>query len=323
MQRVIALVGPTGVGKSAVAVELAQSLGAEIVSCDSMQVYRSMRVLSQAPTHAQRVLIQHHLIDCIDPTQDFSVGEYRRTAAPIINQILERGKRVLIVGGTGLYVKALTEGLCDAPPADTRIREQLWTECHGVGSTGLYDRLRGIDAIAASRIHPNDARRIIRALEVYTLTGRPISAWWRQASAELLQGHVQVIGLDRDREELYERINKRLLHMVYEEGVINEIRHLMRLPLSRTARQVHGFIDIEKYLASQTTLKDTLVVWQQRVRHYARRQLIWFRQASNIQWLTIGSEEPPWETSARVLDALRHPGAEIEPLASSQPELDR
>ena len=115
MQRVIALVGPTAVGKSAIAVELAHLIGAEIVSCDSMQVYRHMRLLSQAPTHGQRSQVQHHVIDCIEPTQGFSVGEYRKMAAPIINQILERGKRVLIVGGTGLYLKALTEGLCDAP----------------------------------------------------------------------------------------------------------------------------------------------------------------------------------------------------------------
>ena len=133
MQRVIALVGPTAVGKSAVAVEIAQALHAEIVSCDSMQVYRHLPVLTQAPTHAQRAQVQHHLIDCIEPTDDFSVGEYRRMASPIINQILERGRRVLIVGGTGLYVKSLTEGLCDAPPADTRIRERLWTECYGRG----------------------------------------------------------------------------------------------------------------------------------------------------------------------------------------------
>ena len=198
MQRIIALVGPTAVGKSAIAVELAQALGAEIVSCDSMQVYREMRVLSQAPTHAQRSQVQHHLIDCIEPTQSFSVGEYRKTAGPIINQILERGKRVLIVGGTGLYLKALTEGLCDAPPADVRVREQLWSECHGIGSARLYDRLSGIDSVAASRIHPNDARRIIRALEVYALTGRPISSWWRAASAELLSGQVTVIGINRD-----------------------------------------------------------------------------------------------------------------------------
>ena len=305
MQRVFALVGPTGIGKSAIAVELAQSLGAEIVSCDSMQVYRHMSLLTQAPTHAQRALVQHHLIDCVEPTQSFSVGQYHKTAAPIINRILERGKRVLIVGGTGLYLKALTEGLCDAPPADNRVREQLWSECQGLGSAMLYDRLRGVDSLAASRIHPNDARRIIRALEVYTLTGRPISTWWRQASAELLQGQVQIIGINREREDLYARVNERVLHMVYEQGVINEVRQLLHLPLSRVSRQVHGLGDLEAYLSGRLTLKDAIAVWQQRVRNYARRQMVWFRQTPGIRWLTLGTEEPPWESATRVLDLMQ------------------
>jgi len=305
MHRVIALVGPTAVGKSAIAVELAQALGAEIVSCDSMQVYQEMAVLTQAPTHAQRAQVQHHLVSCIEPTHGFSVGEYRRMAAPIIDRILAHGKRALIVGGTGLYLKALTEGLCDAPPADVRIREQLWSECHGVGSPALYNRLQGIDSVAASRIHPHDARRIIRALEVYALTGRPISSWWRQASAELLHGQVTVLGLDRDREELYQRIDDRVLHMVYEQGVINEARVLLRLALARSARQVHGLSDIEQYLTGRLSLKETIEAWQQRVRHYARRQLMWFRQTPNLQWVTIPQDEHPWETAARLMDLIR------------------
>jgi len=305
MQRVIALVGPTAVGKSAIAVELAQALTAEIVSCDSMQVYQGTRILTQAPTHAQRVQVQHHLIDCIDPSSSFSVGEYRRTAGPIINRILERGKRALITGGTGLYLKAMTEGLCDAPPADMRIREQLWGECQGAGSTSLHHRLSGVDSVAASRIHPNDARRIVRALEVYALTGRPISSWWRQASAELLQGQVTVIGLMRDRDELYGRIDERVLHAVYEEGVINEVRQLLRGPLSRTVRQVHGLADLERYLEGRNSLKDTVAVWQQRVRNYARRQMIWFRRTPDIQWVQVSADEPPWETAQRLLDVIR------------------
>ena len=316
MQRIVALVGPTASGKSAIAVELAQSLGAEIVSCDSMQVYRHMSTLTQSPTHAQRAQIQHHLVDLSEPTQTFSVGEYRRIAGPLINRILERGKRVLIVGGTGLYLKALTEGLCDAPPADMRIREQLWSECHGIGSAKLYDRLRGVDSLAAARIHPNDARRIIRALEVYALTGKPISSWWRSASAELLPGNVTIIGLHRDRDALYERINNRLLHMVYEEGVINEVRQLLRLPLSRTARQVHGLADIEQYLNGTISLKEMVETWQQRVRNYARRQLIWFRQTPNIQWVEIQADEHPWETAGRVLDLVRRHRAQAVEVGS-------
>lgn len=311
MSRVIALVGPTAVGKTAVAVELAEQLGAEIVSCDSMQVYRRMPVLSQSPTHAQRTRIQHHLIDCVDPTDNFSAGEYRKAAAPIINQLLGRGKRVLITGGTGLYLKVLTEGFCDAPPADVRIREQLWGECTGQGSPALHSRLRQVDQTAASRIHPNDARRIIRALEVYAVTGRPISLWWRQASQELMPGQVAVFGLDRDREALSARINARLLHMVYEEGVINEARHLLALPLSRTARQMHGLADIEAYLSGRLTLRETIAAWQQRVRQYARRQLIWFRQTPGLRWVRLAEGEQPWETAARLHELLSRPAEAV------------
>ena len=305
MQRVIALVGPTAVGKSAIAVELARWTGAEIVSCDSMQVYRQMAVLTQSPTHAQRAQVQHHLVDCVDPVHAFSVGEYRRMAASIIDRLLTHGKRALIVGGTGLYLRAMTEGLCDAPPGDVRVRERLWSECHGLGSPILYDRLRGVDAVAAARIHPNDARRIIRALEVYALTGKPISGWWQQASAELLQGQVTVIGITRAREALYQRINARLLHMIYEDGVINEVRALLRLPISKTVRQVHGLADIERYLQGKVSLKQTIETWQQRVRNYAKRQLVWFRRTPKIQWVEISDGEHPWETAARILELVR------------------
>ena len=306
MQRVLALVGPTAVGKSIIAVELARRIDAEIISCDSMQVYRHMRVLTQAPTHPLRAQVQHHLVECVEPSHAFSVGEYRRIAVPVINSILERGKRVLIVGGTGLYLKSLTDGLCDAPPGDTKVREKLWSECQGVGSTELHNRLRGVDTTAASRIHPNDARRIIRALEVYALTGRPISNWWRQASAELLRDHGGIIGLNRDREELYKRIRERILHQVYEEGVINEARKLLGLVLSRSARQVHGLAEIEQYLAGETALTEMAGRWEQRVRNYVRRQLIWYRQTAGIHWLTIPPDERPWETNERILDLVRH-----------------
>jgi tRNA dimethylallyltransferase len=323
MQRIVALVGPTAVGKTAIAVELALALDAEIVSCDSMQVYRQVPLLSQAPTRAQRALVQHHLLDCIEPTENFSAGQYHQMALPVIEYLLSRGKRVLLVGGTGLYLKAITEGLCDAPAGDVRVREQLWHECRQTGSPSLHNRLQGIDATAASRIHPNDARRIIRALEVYALTGKPLSSWWRQARSELFEGPVTVIGLTREREELYQRINARLLHMLYEEGVINEVRQVLKRPLSRTARQIHGLADIEQYLHGVKSLKEITETWQQRVRHYAKRQMTWFRQTPGVQWVELKPDEHPWESAARILPLVRSNTSEPAPLLSEPPAVGR
>lgn len=303
--RIIALVGPTAVGKSAVAVELAQALGAEIVSCDSMQVYRRMRVLSQAPTAAQRAQVPHHLIECVEPTEPFNAGAYRTRALAIIEHLAARGQRVLIVGGTGLYLRAITEGLCEAPPADGDVRSKLWEECRGVGSARLHDRLQAVDAAAASRIHPHDARRIIRALEVYAVSGQPLSSWWRQTTPALTHDGVRIIGLTRERQALYRRINDRLLHMIYEEGVINEVRPLLRLALSHTARQVHGLGDLERYLGGEMSLKETMAIWQQRVRQYAKRQLTWFRATPGIEWVEVPEEERAWQTSARLMERLR------------------
>ena len=304
----MALVGPTGVGKTAVSIELAQRMNAEIVSCDSMQVYKRLPMLTQAPTAEQRMRVPHHVIECVEPTAHFSAGAYRHMALPIINDILQRGKRVLIVGGTGLYLKALVEGLCDAPAVDGAIRQQLWTECRAQGSLALHNRLQAVDAVAASRIHPHDARRIIRAMEIFVATGTPLSRFWQQGKTEPLEEPVRLIGITRDREELYERIHERLLQMIYEDGVVNEVRRVLAEPLSSTARHVHGLPDLERYLSGAVSLKDTIAIWQQRVRQYAKRQLTWFRHTPGLEWMSIPAQEPPAQSAERLLAPLRANG---------------
>jgi tRNA dimethylallyltransferase len=171
MQRIIALIGPTAVGKTDVSIELAKRLDAEIVGCDAMQVYRRMPILTQQSGLEQREAVPHHLIDCVEPSEAFSVGRYRRLALEAIAQIHARGKAVLLVGGTGLYLKALTDGLCEAPPADVRVRERLWEAIRQEGSEAFHQRLQRVDPTAAAKVHSHDARRIVRALEVYELTG--------------------------------------------------------------------------------------------------------------------------------------------------------
>jgi tRNA dimethylallyltransferase len=306
--RIIALVGPTAVGKSAVAVDVAEAIGAEIVSCDALQVYRRMQVLTQAPTAAQRVRVAHHLIECIEPTESFNVGCYQRLAAAAIAEILARGRRVLLVGGTGLYLKALLEGLCEAPAADPLVRAQLWRDCRAAGSDGLYERLRAVDAAAAARIHQRDARRIVRALEVYTLTGRPLSVWWRTTRPAVELEAVPVIGLIRERAALYERINQRVRRMVEDDGVLEEARALVSEALSPTARQVHGLTWLARSLTGQVALAEALSAWQQQVRHYAKRQLTWFRRTPGLRWILMPDEEPAETTAQRLVDLLSDGG---------------
>ena len=306
MSRIVALIGPTAVGKTDVAIELATRLDAEIVGCDSMQVYRRMAALAAQPTAEQRAVVAHHLIDCVEPSESFNVGQYRRLALEALGDIQRRGKTALIVGGTGLYLKALTNGLGGAPPADAIVRDRLWQTADAQGSEALHKRLQGVDPVAASKIHPNDPRRTVRALEVYELTGRPLSGSWRWADDG--QGlPMMLIGLHRDRAELYERINRRVEHMIRDERVLEEVRALpdSGVALSRTARQVHGLRFLEAYLRGRQLLEEVIPQWQQQVRNYAKRQLTWFRAESRIQWLACEHEGSSRALIGRILAMVR------------------
>ena len=304
---VIALVGPTAVGKTDLAIELAKRLEAEIVGCDSMQVYRGMAVLTQQPTPAQRQAVRHHLIDCIEPEEIWNVGRYRAMALEAIAQIQGRGRAVVIAGGTGLYLKALTDGLCDAPPADARIREALMRQAETEGAEALYARLHAVDPDAAAKIHPRNARRVVRALEVYELTGQPLSrgwAWGRAAATHEGAGsplNMTVVGLMRERDALYARINRRVERMILEDGVLDEVRRLLPRRCSRTAGQVHGLAFLEAHLQGMATLEQIIPLWQQQVRRYAKRQLTWFRAQPQIRWVNVREGEPISDTVSRML----------------------
>ncbi|MBI3319269.1 MAG: tRNA (adenosine(37)-N6)-dimethylallyltransferase MiaA [Candidatus Omnitrophica bacterium] len=302
MPSIIALMGPTAVGKTDVSIELAKRLGAEIVGCDSMQVYRRMAVLSQQPTPEQRAAVPHHLIDCVEPTESFSVGRYRRDALEAIEAIHRRGKTVLLVGGTGLYLKALADGLCEAPPVSPRIRETLWQLVEERGHGSLYERLQAVDPVAAGAIHPHNARRVVRALEVYEATGEPLSSFWERARGA--GRSITVIALDRDRAELYARINRRVERMLSEERVLDEVKVLLTLPLSHTARQVHGLKFLESFLRGEQGLEETIRAWQQQVRNYAKRQLTWFRADPRVRWITLAPHETSKDATPRILPYL-------------------
>jgi tRNA dimethylallyltransferase len=250
-----------------------------------------MKVLSQQPTQEQLEAVPHHLIGCVEPTESFNVGQYRRLALKAIDDIHSRKGKILLVGGTGLYLKSLTEGLSEAPPANPKLRAELWTVAQNEGSHILHERLQKIDPQAATKIHSNDAKRLVRALEVYATTGRPMSSFWQWGEPGQSELEIQVIGLDRDRAELYERINMRVIHMIEKEQVIEEAKRVLALTLSDTACTIHGLPFLQAYIKGERTLDQTISLWQQQVRNYAKRQLIWFRGDPKIKWVQLNRDD--------------------------------
>ncbi len=294
------LTGPTGSGKSQLGVELAERLGAEIISMDSMALYRGMDIGTAKPTDAQRQRVRHHLIDVLDPWESASVAWWRAQAIACCRDIQARGRRVLIVGGTPLYLKALLRGLFDGPAQDEGVRQRLTAEAEQAGPAVLHARLAGVDPLAAARIHPHDRRRLIRALEVWELTGRPISSWQQQwghpaAYAARLASDAwqdRCLWLDVPRDELYAALHRRVEAM-FAAGWVEEVqalRHLPR-PLSREAAQALGYKEVLAHVEGRASLAETIALVQIRSRQFAKRQLTWFR---NLPECRPASRELTW-----------------------------
>jgi tRNA dimethylallyltransferase len=280
-QNALILTGPTGSGKSRLALTLAERLGAEIISMDSMALYRHMDVGTAKPGAEERSRIPHHLLDVLHPWESASVAWWLEQAAACCRDIEHRGKRVLFVGGTPLYLKALLYGLFDGPPADEEVRRRLTEQAEREGPQALHDRLARLDPASAARLHPNDVRRVIRALEVHELTGRPLSAWqtqWTPTPANTA-GENRCLCLDLPRDVLYQRIDRRVERMI-AAGLVEEVRALRRLgrPLSREASQALGYKEMFAYLDGKATLPETSARIQTRTRNFAKRQLTWFRR---------------------------------------------
>lgn len=287
---VLILTGPTGSGKSSLSLELAPQLNAEIVSMDSMALYRGMDILSAKPDEKAQAQVPHHLIDILNPWESASVAWWLEQAERVCQDIIQRAKQPLIVGGTPLYLKALLYGLFEGPPADEALREQLTQRATQEGGESLHAELAKVDSISANRLHPNDIRRIVRALEVYHLTGKPISEWqqqWSEPPTTDTFDRPRCLCLDWDRAELYERINVRVLQMI-EEGLIQEVEALRNLSqaISREASQAVGYQDCCDYLDGQISKAEMISKIQQRSRRYAKRQLTWFRHTSECQFVS-------------------------------------
>lgn len=284
-RKLLAVVGPTAVGKSEVGVRLAEALGGEIVSADSMQVYRGLDIGTGKVTLEERRGIPHHLLDVVEPAETFSAAQYEKLALAAITGIRARGRLPILVGGTGLYYRVVVrEYLFAGPGADPELRARLTGEARAEGSPALHRRLAGVDPVAASRLHPNDLRRIIRALEVYTLTGVPISAQ-QQASPEPRFDLVSV-ALTAPRENLYQRIDRRVEQML-ARGLLAEVRALVARGLASwlTAVQALGYKEFFPYLRGEEELPAAVARLKQETRRYAKRQLTWFRREPGLRWL--------------------------------------
>jgi tRNA dimethylallyltransferase len=287
------LTGPTASGKSAVGHELARRLSAEIVSMDSMSLYRGMDIGTAKPDAAARREVPYHLLDVLEPSQEYSLAQYVTAAWNAAADILRRGRQVLFVGGTPLYLKALLRGIFEGPPADWELRRRLQHEAAENGPAYLHGRLAAVDPLAAARLKPRDTRRLIRALEVFEKTGTPISELQRQFDQPLPQSECRVFALVWPREQLHARIERRVDEM-FSAGLVDEVRGLLaRGPLSRTAAQAVGYREVIEYLHAApvargpVSLADTVELVKRHTRQLAKRQMTWLRSLSECRMVPV------------------------------------
>ncbi len=306
----ILITGVTASGKAKLAFDLASEIDAEIISVDSMKVYRRMDIGTAKPPIKTREKVRYHLIDIVEPSESFSLGRFLELANEAIEDIKSRGKTVIAVGGTSLYIKALLYGLFDGPASDEKTREQLRQQAETHGLEKLYHKLEKIDPDAAERIHPNDEKRVIRALEVYQLTGKPISTFQKQwprlqnTKQDMLH-KFKIIVLRRQKQIESRRINSRVKKMI-DDGLVDEVKSLLAEDesLSKQARSAIGYAEIIDYLEGKTTLEDAAELIKKNTRHLAKHQRTWFKTFPVINWLDIEEYELPEHILARVKEIL-------------------
>lgn len=311
------LAGPTGCGKSEIAVALAKRIDAEIVALDSMSLYRGMDVGTAKPSRAAQECVPHHLIDVIEPHEQFSVAQYLDAARAVCRDVVDRGRTPLFVGGTGLYLRAILRGVFEGPPADWTFRRKLEAEAASRPPGYLHHRLSEVDPASAARLHEGDTRRLIRALEVFHLTGRPLSVQQTQFPLPPERRPRRVDWLSPPRRWLYDRIDRRVEAMI-DAGLVDEVRRLLAasepdskspvgIPdsqspaLSRTARQALGYKEIIAHLDGELTLDEAVALIQQRTRQFAKRQHTWFRNLPECTEVRITGAETAEELAERLL----------------------
>ena len=285
---IILIVGPTGVGKTEISVEIALALNTEIINADSRQIYKLMDIGTAKPPKALQSKVRHHLIDIIYPDEYFSAGEYGRRAREVILSLWERGMIPLIVGGSGLYIKALIYGFFKGSETDQELRESFMEYANKIGERSLYERLIKVDPDAAKRIHPKDTMRIVRALEVYEKTGKPISILQDNFAMKDSPYRPIMIGLCRERKNLYKRIDKRVDLMI-NQGLIDEVKGLLDMGYSEELNSMMGigYKQIIGFLKGEYDLNSAIAILKRDSRRYAKRQMTWFRKAEGIEWIDV------------------------------------
>lgn len=300
------LTGATASGKTRTGIEMAKRLNAEIISLDSMAIYRGMDVGTAKPTLEQQLEVQHHLLDVKDPVESFSVSDYRELALKTMDEIRERGHEVIVVGGTALYLKALIRGMFDGPPADWEFRKQIEAELAEVDANLLHQRLKVIDPVSAHKIHPNDRRRIVRALEVFKLTGKPISHWQMEFDQGRDADECKVFTLRHPRPELHRRIEQRVDDM-FESGLVTEVQALLDKwkDLGQTAAQAVGYREVIAHIQDDFPLEETVEKVRIRTRRFARHQETWFRGLSECRMIDLTDDFDPAQTAEQLIQMGR------------------
>ena len=285
--KVIVIVGPTASGKTSLSIELAKQINGEIVSCDSMQIYKDMDIGSAKPNVDEMQGIKHYMIDTVEPIERFSVARYKKEAEEAIEEILKKGKTPIVVGGTGLYANSLIYGI---EYDDIKLDEKYRIELMNIAKTPeglkkLYEQAKIIDKKATEKISPNDKKRIIRILEIYKATGKSKTEQEEKSRKNGVRYDYKVFGINIERQILYERINKRVDIMI-EQGLINEVKALIeKYPEFPTAMQAIGYKEIVQYLKNEISKEDAIEKIKQETRRYAKRQITWFKRIENIRWL--------------------------------------
>jgi tRNA dimethylallyltransferase len=298
----VVLLGPTGSGKTSLSIALARQFDGEIVSCDSVAVYRGLEIGSAKPSAEQRKQVPHHLLDVVDPNAFYTAGDYSRDARAAIAAITGRGRLPIVTGGTGLYLRALLQGLFPGPQRSAGLRDRLLRKAETRGALVLHRILKRLDPASAARIHANDVAKVIRAIEVTLSASRPMSEAWKEGQEALTGYRVLQLGLDPGRPQLYERINARARAM-FGEGLIDETRELIAQYGHTTALDSLGYRQAAQYLEGGITLEQAIAAASQGHRNYAKRQLTWFRRERDVCWLSGFGDDPALRAEAATLVA--------------------